>query len=304
MKKTICALIIALLVGMNSFGQKKNGTIYLEHDAIDKTRALWKAFVDGDREKYVGFFADSIYLIRNGQPSELRAANEAGGMVTWWKNNIENLEVRDNTPAYPDALEYKDAGVWVQDWLLITGRHKATGINIEMPMHNLYSFNDKEKITSMTSYFNNDIFEDIWDSETTKENGKVYIHHPYIIQVRKLINSIIDRDLETWKSFFTDKATFQNLWMESDQTMTFDEAVEMTAERMNDTNYKFKIEQLGYPDCIFYELNGYHIVYSWWNISEMRDGKKITYPIMFSHSFNDDGKIFSEFVYASSNHFE
>lgn len=304
MKRTICAMLILLLAGMNSFSQKKNGTIYLEHETIDKTRALWKAFVDGDREKYVGFFTDSIYLITNGQPSDLMPRNDAGDMVTWWKENVENLEIRDNAPAYPDALEYKNAGVWVQDWLLVTGRHIETGINIEMPLHNLYSFNEEGKITSMTNYFDNNILREITGSQDIKENGTVYIHHPYIIQVRKLINSIIDRDLDAWKSFFTEKATFRNLWMESDQTITFDEAAEMTAARMSDTNNKFKIEQMGYPDCVFYELNGYHIVYSWWNITEMRDGKKITYPLMFSHSFNKDGKIFSEFVYASSNHFE
>ena len=31
-------------------------------------------------------------------------------------------------PAFPDAMEYKEGGTWVQDWLLMTGVHKETGI--------------------------------------------------------------------------------------------------------------------------------------------------------------------------------
>ena len=64
MKKLTVLLFLAFCVS-TGFAQTKNGTIYSEHELIDKTRQLWKAFQDGDKETYLSFFADSIGLIRN-----------------------------------------------------------------------------------------------------------------------------------------------------------------------------------------------------------------------------------------------
>lgn len=302
MRKIVCALMALLLIGVNSYAQKKNGVIYSEHEAIDKTKALWEAFVNADAEKYVSYLADSVFMMSNGNPSKKMAAKEAANGLDWWKNEVEMLKVVDYKPAYPDALEYKGDILWVQDWLLMTGRHIKTGVNIELPIHSMYQFNEDGKIAIMATYFDNDVFEEISESQTTRTNGKVYINHPYILTVRKLMNAYTDRDLETWKSFFTEKAVFMNSMMEYGKSMSLEESARIHEKRLSNKEYKFKVEQVGYPDCIYYEKANNYIVYSWWKTTIMKNGKVYAYPIMLQHSFNDEGKITSEFVYGSSNH--
>jgi len=59
MRKVIIMSCILLVAVMNSYSQKKAGTVFSEHEAIDKTRELWKAVVNGDEARFRSFFADS-----------------------------------------------------------------------------------------------------------------------------------------------------------------------------------------------------------------------------------------------------
>ena len=65
---------------------------------------------------------------------------------------------------------------------------------------------------------------------------------------------------------------------------------------------KFKVEQVGYPDCIYYDKGDSYTVYSWWKNTILKDGKPYTYPFMLAHTFNDQGEIIVEYFYGSSNH--
>lgn len=303
MKRSLLAFTMLAVIVMSVSAQKKAGTIYVEHDYIEKTRALWDAFIDGDVQKYRSFFADSVWVSNNGEDGQLISSKEMGEDINWWQNNFTNMSIKDQTPAYPDGLDYKDGGFWVQDWQLFKARHIKTGVNVEVPLHSLYAFNEDGKIVANHSYFNNDVFELIAESQTTTENGEVYDNHPYIITVRKLVNAFIDHDVDKYRSFFTDDAVFLFSWNEFGKTVSLDESM-AGMQRMFDEGYDAKVEQVGYPDCVYYERGGSYTVYSWWKHTVMKDGKKYEYPIMLSHTFNDDGKIVSEYVYASSNHFE
>lgn len=304
MKRTFFALFIILFIGSSAFSQKKNGTVYSEHEAINKTRELWKAFTDADRDKYVSFFADSLYAMNNGEREDKVASKDLAKNLDWWENEWENLKIMDHKPAYPDAVEYKSGGLWVQDWLLVTGRHKKTGINIELPVHNLYSFNEDGKIIVMDTYFNNDVFDEISNAQTKKENGEVYINHPYIAKVRHMVNAHRDKDLEAWAGYFSPEARFMASWAKFGTSKSLDELKEMKAEQFADKSRKSKVEEIGYPDCIYYAKGDSYTVYSWWKISFMKDGEKIVYPLMLAHNFDKEGKISSEFAYASSNHWK
>jgi len=302
--KNFAVLLILTLAFSTTFAQKKNGTVYNEHPDIEKTRQLWKAFANGDVETYRSFYADSIGLMRNGQYQKIANGN-FGNNVTWWKNNIENLSIKDDTPAYPDAIEYADGGIWVQDWLLVTGTHKASGINLDLRIHNLYSFNKEGKIAMLIQYFDNSVFEEISNSNLEKENGKVFINHPYIVTVRKLVNAYAAEDMETLLGFYADNARFGSIeyqWDNSIDLETRKEGIKETFDKIKDIHFK----QNGYPDCIYYAKNNRYEVYSWWEYSftYVESGKKVVMPLMLSHSFNDDGKIVAEQAYYSTNHFD
>ena len=296
--------MLLLTIGANSFAQKKNGIVYSEHETIDKTRELWKAFVNGDEAKYRSFFADTAFLTRNDNRTQKLANAEIGNGIADMSSNYKNFMVRDQKPAFPDAIEYKEGGTWVQDWLLMTGIHKETGIILELPLHNLYRFNEKGKITSITNYFNDDVFEEIGNSQRTRENGKVYINHPYIITVRKVMNALVAKNMEEWASYFSPDARFSSLAMQLTEKQGIEEWKESAAGLFLRDDLQIKLAQVGYPDCIFYEKSGQYSVYSWWNMIIVKDNKKIEFLFMVTHDFNEDGKIVFTNLYSDSNHLE
>lgn len=303
--KRIAVLLILLLTVVTSFAQKKNGTVYSEHESIDKTRQLWKAFVSGDVDTYRSYFADTIGYIRNDGELTRIPNNNFGNNVNWWKENVDNVMVKDDEPAYPDAIEYDQGGLWVQDWIRLSGTHNESGINLNIPVHNLYSFNKDGKIAMMVQYFNDDVFEDINNSGLTKENGKVFINHPYIPVVRKLVNAYCNEDLPTMLTFYAPNARFSSTegqWGESVDLETRKKQIQANFD--GSENIKFK--QIGYPDCIYYAEGNQYTVYSWWELSlkDVASGKEVVFPIMLTHNFNDGGKIAFESAFYSTNHFQ
>lgn len=300
MRKHIFIAALILATGMSSFAQKKAGTIYSEHEAIQKTQQFWQALAKGDVDTYVSLLADSVWVSANGGDTEKVPAKELSGMVNWFANNFENLKVQDDKPAYPDALEYKEGGLWVQDWILLTGRHKESGINLDLSIHNLYRFDENGKIGVRHMYFNNDVFQNIRYSATTRENGKVYINHPYISVVRKVVNAFTDRDVDAYASYFADNAIFSDAWQEWGESMTLEETREQMKKNLSNKDMKFWVEEIGYPDCIYYEEGNQYVVYSWWKYTAVIDGKEDVTGVMMTHAFNKDGKIVRETVFQTS----
>ena len=302
MKKTTI-LIVLIVFGLSSFAQKKNGAVFIEHPAIEKTHNLWSAFEKGDKELYGSFLNDSIAVIFNGKLNK-RLRDGHAKNLDWWSENFDNLKVVVDTPAYADALEYKKGGVWVQDWLRIQAIHKKSGINMDLQIHNLYSFNEEGKITSLHHYFNNDVFEKINNSGTTRENGTVYINHPYIATVRKVANAFIAKDLDKVFSYYSPKASFANTTMKmGDKKDVATQKKEWEELLANSNNIKMK--EVGYPDCIHYAKGDQFVVYSWWVYSSTNnEGQTVKFPMMLSHTFDKDGKIISDVGYWSSNHYE
>lgn len=303
MKNFAVMLILSLFVG-TAFGQKENGTVYSEHELIDKTKDVWSAFQSGDKEKYLSYFADSIGLMRNGDYMVIPRTN-FGNNVSWWSENIENLSIKDDTPAYPDAIVYSDGGKWVQDWLMITGTHEASGINLELRLHNLYAFNDEGKIAMLVQYYDDDVFEEINNSGTKRENGKIYINHPYIVKVRKLVNAYCAEDKVKMLSFYSDNARFANTAMDMQESIGKEERAKTLDDQFSGLD-DIKMKQVGYPDCIYYAQSNDYTVYSWWEYSFtiVESGKKVTMPLMLSHTFNNDGEIVMELAYYSTNHID
>jgi hypothetical protein len=302
--KKILLLIISIYIGLISYAQEKNGIVYVQHPAIEKTKKLWSAFEKGDKSAYGSLLADSMVLTFNGSRDFLKKENYLKSL-DWWSTEFENLKVVDDAPAYPDAIEYTKGGLWVQDWLLLTGTHKKSGINLNLHIHNLYSFNKDGKITVLFQYFDNTQFVDIASSGTTQENGKIYINHPYITTVRKLVNAYCVKNIIAVNEFFSPDAQFSN------STMKMGETKDLATRKKGweaefAENEHINMKQYGYPDCIYYAKNDNYVVYSWWVWSgtSKADGKKTEFPIMLAHTFNKEGKIVSEEAYYSSNHLD
>ena len=302
MKKIVLLLIFALTSFLMVSAQKENGTVYSEHEAIGKTKAMWAAFIKGDKETFVSFFADTIWVGSNGN-YEKKPGKYMGGFVDWWEN-IDNFTIQDDKPAYPDAIEYKSGGLWVQDWLLWTGIHKATGIKINIRVHNLYRFNKDGKINAANQYFDYGVFDEIYKSSKTIENGVVYKYHPYINIVRKAVNAYCAKEVDKMFEFYSGDAVFSNLVLTNNQTYGVDVMKKEMKNNFENQN-NISMVETGHPVCVWYEKESY-VVYSWWLFSyTTKSGvKKSGIPIMMTDIFNAGGKIAMEAVYYSSNHFE
>ena len=66
MKKIAFLIILILTTFLMVDAQKENGTVYSEHESIAKTKALWAAFINGDKETFTNLFADSVWVGING----------------------------------------------------------------------------------------------------------------------------------------------------------------------------------------------------------------------------------------------
>jgi hypothetical protein len=137
-----------------------------------------------------------------------KAKEQFVGIMEWWNKEFKNLSFADDKPASPDAIQYKEGELFVQDWLKIMGTHEKSGINLNWAIHNVYRFNKDGKIDVFLQYYDNSAFAEINNSSRTIENGTVYIDHPYIVTVRKCVNAYCAEDIEALKTFYSPKAIF------------------------------------------------------------------------------------------------
>ena len=303
-----------LLLGMMVFTiiafsqKKKNGTVYIDHPAIDAVEAMNKAWVEGDAEKMQSYMADD-YKWWNGNDSDKDAKpgtkEGAAKNIKWWQENVDYLSLERSGEAYPDAIEYKDEDqkdvVWVQTWDHIKGVHNKTGVKIDMPVHALYTVNTDNKITMVIDYSDESVWDELRQSFTERRNGTIYNHHDNINSVRRLMAALEFKDMDKYYSFFDEKARFRNIHM---PVGTKGKTIEEDREGMKKMMESFEftaVDQQGYPDYLNYGLGDAKVVQSWWKVRMIRksDKKKLVIPVMVIHNFNDDGKITRENVYYS-----
>ncbi len=296
---------MALLMTLGLAAQKKkNGTVYIEHPAISTVDAFSKAWVEGDSARLASYLADD-FKVYNGTTTnkEAKGGNKENFLkgLNWWHKNFNHLSVKPSEGAYPDAIEYDDSGVWVQSWDHIKGVHKETGVKLDMPMHRLYRMDKDGKINMVINYNNSQPFREIWTSQKDLVNGTIYKNHENINTVRKMLHAMEFGDFDEAYSYFSPDASFRDLEMPPGESMSLEEDKMWTKKFLEDFEIK-SIDVRGYPDYLEYDLGDQKDVLSWWNFYLVRksDQAKITFPVMFIHGFNDEGKITDSMGYYSS----
>ena len=304
MKKS--AIILMMVFTIITYSQKKkNGTVYNDHPAIVVVEAMLQASVAGDAEKAGTYLADDFksYNGNNTNPNnEGRNKEEYLERTADINKYVLYPSLKRQGEAYPDAIEYKDDedGLWVQTWDYFRGVHKETGVKLDGPEHRLFRMNSDNKIVSMITYSSTTNGE-IGRSYSERKNGTIYKNHANINTVRKVMAGFEHGDLEMAYSFFTDKARFRNSESARGESLSLDESKARSKKIMEDWKI-VSFDVRGYPDYFEYELNNGKVAQSWWTIRLVRksDDKKFELPIMYTHNFNDDGKITSSMAYYSS----
>ncbi|MFI1743167.1 nuclear transport factor 2 family protein [Thalassobellus sediminis] len=302
MKKHVI-IVMMLFVGVMYSQKKKNGTVYIEHPAIDVVEAMQQADVEGNVEKVASFLSDDFKSVSGTTRNKNAKGNDKESFLKWTKNKKEWLSyvslVRHGE-AFPDAIVYKDGKIWVQTWNYLKGVHNDTGVKIEMPTHSLYRLNKDNKI-DLEIYYNYPVGKEIRESFSPRTNGILYNQHDYINKVRRMMAAFENMDLEKAYSYFDEEARFNSLEMPWGESETLEE-VKARHKKFYDNFEIESIDVIGYPDLLHYEIGDGMTVQSWWNFRLVRksDKKKIQMPAMYSHDFNKEGVIESSMGYFSS----
>lgn len=307
MKKYLFLLVLCASITVYS-QKKKEGTVYSEHPAIVVVESMQKAFIKGDTATVASYLSEDFRSM-NGS---VKLADQDGqrreaflNSSLFWKANVDYFDIVRQSGAFPDVVEYKESGTWVQTWEIVKGVHKKTGVKIEHPIHRLFLMNDENQIQLVYSYMDESIFDEIGRSFQPRTNGTIYNNHDNINTVRKMIYAFENGDYDTAYSFFTEDAKLSNIHMAPG------ESVSPAEDKKNAENF-FKnfdfvsANMVGYPDYLHYEKGNAKVVQSWWNFILIRksDDKRIELPIHFLHDFNDDGKITSAIAYFSAKMLE
>lgn len=302
---TLVALILCITM---AYGQsKKNGTIYIEHPALETVNSMIDAFVAGDKDKVASYLHEDFMAYSGNNPNKDakgRSKEQFLNGVDFWKNNVSYLSIEPSEGAYPDALEYKDGEVWVQTWNHLKGVHNKTGVKMDVPIHRLYRFKDG-KIDRLISYHNQSVYDQIGENSSDRKNGIIYKHHEHINTVRKAVAAYEHKDFDKAYSYYDENARFRNLETPRGESKSLAE-MRKNDEAMLEQYEINSIDVVGYPDYLEYDQGDQKVVQSWWNVRLTRksDDKKIVVPMMQIHYFNDEGKIVNEYSYYSSKWLE
>jgi ketosteroid isomerase-like protein len=303
MKKVFFTALM-LIVAMGYSQKSNNGKVFNEHPAIDIVNEMMNAFFAGDADKVASYLADDFKSYNGTGLNKDAKGNSKEQFIdqtNFIKENLSYVSYTTTKGAYPDAIEYKDSGIWVQTWNHLKAMHNITGVKIDMPTHRLFKLNDDNKIVTIINYNNERVFNEISQSFEDRENGTIYNHHDNINTVRKMMNAFENKDLETAYSFFKEDARFNSLELPDGETLSLDEVKERNKQMMEKYDIT-SIDVVGYPDYLEYDIADSRAVQSWWKLRMTRksDGKEIVLPALYIHDFDENGKIIRSNAYIST----
>ena len=301
MKKNLTLLI--LLTTFFVFGQKKkNGSIYLNHPAIEVVEDLFKAMNANDTEKLNELIADNYKGVAGDQMNKDAKPQTKAQFIPKVKNLHTNslyFSIRNTKNSYPDAVEYKDENfngvTWIYSWEYWTAVGGTTGIDYSQPRHTQYVVNKDNQISFARIYLNQVPYTETNKSQKIIDDGKIYSHHPNINVVRKFIKALEHDDSDNLFVDFDENAKTDGMYNDWGNDPGSIDDLRAGFESFK-TNYT--INSMDNAWIKFFEVeSGTNYVQSWWRMSLTRkkDNKEIIIPVMFNHQFNEDGKITKHF---------
>ncbi len=293
-----------MLLPFVGFSQKKeNGTIYIEHPAIDIVDAFTKAMVKGDTAAMAELMTDDFKAYDAVPSTPYSKGDDKASylaMASFWFNNLDYYSIEAMGDSYPDAFEYlkdpsDDNAVTVESWDILKGVHKTTGVKIDSYFHRSFTLTKGNKIRRLIDYLNPEIGNNIRRAYSKRTNGIIYSEHENINMLRLMIAAAENGDGVKYYSFYDEKASFWDLNLGDDAMLSLEEQIEQTNKILESFDI-VSIEQVGYPDYMEYEMGGTGVLYSWWNyhLERKSDKEHVKVPMHFEHTVNEEGKIVNQ----------
>ena len=281
MKIKLTLLTLALCTGL--FAQKKkNGTIYIEHPAIDVVNQMYEAVNTKDSLKLASLIADDFKGYSGDEmnkDAEATTKEEFLQNVSAWQTYNRYFTINQSDNGYPDAVEYKDetfsSVTWVYAWEKMTGVGGTTGVKFSQPRHVQYGVTDKNQIVFVRIYQNQMPFTESWRSQRELKDGQIYSHHPNINTVRKALHALEFNDMDAYYDAFTDTAQFDGLFNDWDNDPLNKEEIKALQKDFLAT---YTVNSFDCAWIKYYEFDSQRdYVQSWWRVSLTRKSdKKVT----------------------------
>ena len=301
--KTKLTTLLLLVTTVFVFAQKKkNGTVYIEHPAIDVVNQMYDAVNSNNLEALESLLSDDFKGVWGEEMNKDREPQTKEGFIntvnTWnTKNRYYSLGSAKN--AYPDAIKYTDENfknvTYVYCWEAISGVGGMTGVKFTQRRHTQYAINSDNKISFSRTYMNQMPFMESWKSRNNLTDGKIYSNHANINTVRKAMHALQYGNLDHFFEAFDETATFDGLFSDwGSDDLSMDEFKAMQSDFLSN----YSVESLDNKWIKYYEFESQKgLVQSWWRLTLVRksDNKTITIPVMVNHRFNDEGKITKSF---------
>ncbi len=132
---------------------RTNGTIYNQHDNINKVLRMMTALEHNDVDKAFSFFAENARFtnldMKDGEFNTVAQEKEGfqGMLKDWTINSIDVV-------GYPDYMEYELGNTKVvMSWWSVSMTRKSDGKKIKLPLMMTHNFNDDGKITREAGYY-------------------------------------------------------------------------------------------------------------------------------------------------------
>ncbi|WP_111707978.1 nuclear transport factor 2-like protein [Lutibacter citreus] len=142
-----------------SFVERTNGTIYNNHENINKVRILIQAYANDDYElAYTFYDKDARFSNIHMLPGKSKTLEESkeNDLKFKEKYTIESIDVN----GYPDYLKYElGNGSIVQSWWTVRLTRNKDKKKLVVPILFIHDFNDKGMITREMAYFSLKLME-------------------------------------------------------------------------------------------------------------------------------------------------
>ena len=147
MKKSTLLLLTRFTLGVGTlFSQMtENGTVYIDHPAIEVVKAFTEATISGDSIKIAAALTEDFQGY-NGVSTNMdikgRSKTSFINTALQWAKQLDYYSITPFPGTYPDAIQYskdnEEEEIWVQTWDVIKGVHRKTGVKLNSA-HIVYS---------------------------------------------------------------------------------------------------------------------------------------------------------------------
>lgn len=297
--------LLLFFLSVVSYGQKKPvGEVFSEHPLISISDEFWEAYQNNDENYIKTIVADNFVYTRNDENFRTQSLNRFLGESTWANERFKNLTVKNANGWVSDAIRYDNGETWILSWKRWQGFDTKTGIRINSFLHTQMRINKNKKVDFVNVYSSQADFIKMFESENIRENGVVYDSHPSIVIVRKVVAHYLNKEFDSFKSYFDENARFWNSTMNNWEEKTELSERISALKQDHETFSEIYMNEQGKPIAIKYDGSENFYVDAWWNMYLKKGEDWMSVPFKSSHTVTPDGKILSENLYFSSNRLE